>query len=181
MIELFKEKDEATLHSLLTALKTALLRCAETLQYEASTLPASQMGQSVLPEIFTKKQQAQSRLDGGVELDGTSRQILATTQPELPGHHVLEQRAAAAESRPPFALFSQVSLQGCHQSLMPSYRLPQHICKIRPLDELGMASSATAESPTGELNNLLQPCWTCLLYTSPSPRDVEESRMPSSA
>ena len=24
-------------------------------------------------------------------------------------------------------------------------------------------------------------CWTCLLYTSPSPRDVEESRMPSSA
>ena len=23
--------------------------------------------------------------------------------------------------------------------------------------------------------------WACLLYTSPSPRDVEESRMPSSA
>ena len=23
--------------------------------------------------------------------------------------------------------------------------------------------------------------WCCLLYTSPSPRDVEESRMPSSA
>ena len=25
------------------------------------------------------------------------------------------------------------------------------------------------------------PCEICLLYTSPSPRDVEESRMPSSA
>ena len=25
------------------------------------------------------------------------------------------------------------------------------------------------------------PCHSCLLYTSPSPRDVEESRMPSSA
>ena len=25
------------------------------------------------------------------------------------------------------------------------------------------------------------PFFTCLLYTSPSPRDVEESRMPSSA
>ena len=25
------------------------------------------------------------------------------------------------------------------------------------------------------------PTWGCLLYTSPSPRDVEESRMPSSA
>ena len=24
-------------------------------------------------------------------------------------------------------------------------------------------------------------CYACLLYTSPSPRDVEESRMPSSA
>ena len=27
----------------------------------------------------------------------------------------------------------------------------------------------------------IDPCWACLLYTSPSPRDVEESRMPSSA
>ena len=30
-----------------------------------------------------------------------------------------------------------------------------------------------------ETNN--QSRYTCLLYTSPSPRDVEESRMPSSA
>ena len=30
-------------------------------------------------------------------------------------------------------------------------------------------------------NNLVYGTWTCLLYTSPSPRDVEESRMPSSA
>ena len=28
---------------------------------------------------------------------------------------------------------------------------------------------------------LMQTDYTCLLYTSPSPRDVEESRMPSSA
>ena len=27
----------------------------------------------------------------------------------------------------------------------------------------------------------LEQPWGCLLYTSPSPRDVEESRMPSSA
>ena len=68
VIQLFKQEDEAALHGLLNALKTSLLRCAETLQYEASTLPASQMGQSVLPEKFTKKQQAQSRLDGGSEV-----------------------------------------------------------------------------------------------------------------
>ena len=30
-------------------------------------------------------------------------------------------------------------------------------------------------------NSGKNPLWTCLLYTSPSPRDVEESRMPSSA
>ena len=26
-----------------------------------------------------------------------------------------------------------------------------------------------------------EPCWICLLYTSPSPRDRQKSRMPSSA
>ena len=30
-------------------------------------------------------------------------------------------------------------------------------------------------------NKILEPLHSCLLYTSPSPRDVEESRMPSSA
>ena len=29
--------------------------------------------------------------------------------------------------------------------------------------------------------NMMEIDYTCLLYTSPSPRDVEESRMPSSA
>ena len=28
---------------------------------------------------------------------------------------------------------------------------------------------------------LLASCWACLLYTSPSPRDLSTSRMPSSA
>ena len=68
VIQLFKQEDEAALHGLLNALKTALLRCAGTLQYEASTLPAFQMHQSVLPEKFTLKQQQQSRLDGGSEI-----------------------------------------------------------------------------------------------------------------
>ena len=33
----------------------------------------------------------------------------------------------------------------------------------------------------GNISNLVNTFLTCLLYTSPSPRDVEESRMPSSA
>ena len=38
---------------------------------------------------------------------------------------------------------------------------------------------AAGQEPDLETNPALR--WICLLYTSPSPRDVEESRMPSSA
>ena len=106
MIELFRNSDSAALKSFFAAVKTALLSCAATLQYESSTLPAEQMDQTVLPEKFTKKQQYQSRLDGGVELDGSKREELAITADELPGHHVLEHRRAAAEGRAPVAMYS---------------------------------------------------------------------------
>ena len=111
------------MHSLLKAMRDALVLCPGTLQYEASTLPAAQMQQTVLPEKI-KKQQLRSRLDGGVELDGSVRPLLASTKDELFGHHVLEYRRAAEEERDPRRMYSQVSLQGCHQSLTPSYRLP---------------------------------------------------------
>ena len=38
----------------------------------------------------------------------------------------------------------------------------------------------TGNIPPLEKAEVIQ-LWSCLLYTSPSPRDVEESRMPSSA
>ena len=44
------------------------------------------------------------------------------------------------------------------------------IAAIGPIDEIGGPDARTP---------LVR--WRCLLYTSPSPRDVEESRMPSSA
>ena len=75
------------------------------MQYEASTLPAKQMGQTVLPEKFTEKQQKQSRLDGGIELDGSQRKYLPVTAPELPGHHELEKRKANKEGRPPVSMY----------------------------------------------------------------------------
>ena len=106
-------------------LKASLLACASSLQYADSTLPADQMGQTVLPEKFTAKQQQQSRLDGGVEEDGVSvRPLVETTADERQGHEVLEHRRAAAERRPPLNCYSHVELTGCHQSLMPTYRLP---------------------------------------------------------
>ena len=141
---MFRNQDSAALKSFFEAVKGALLSCAATLQYESSTLPAEQMNQTVLPEKFTKKQQYQSRLDGGVELDGSKREELAITADELPGHHVLEHRKAAAEGRAPVAMYSQASLQGCHQSLMPSYRLPQILGERKTLDEYGMHCEAQA-------------------------------------
>ena len=96
------------------------------------------MGQTVLPEKFTQKQQRHSRLDGGIELDGSRRQLLPVTAPELLGHHELEKRKANAEGRPPVSMYSQASLKGCHQSLMPSYRLPQNLGARKSLDEVGM-------------------------------------------
>jgi len=95
-VGLFRNQDPTVLHNLLQELNTALLRCAETLQYEASTLPAKQTGETVLPEKFTQKQRHQSRLDGGIELDGSRRMCLPVTAQELPGHHVLEQRKSIA-------------------------------------------------------------------------------------
>ena len=45
------------------------------------------------------------------------------------------------------------------------------------------ASRALDKSKTGHksLRNRIGNLWFCLLYTSPSPRDVHKSRMPSSA
>ena len=68
IIENFRTHNETELHNLFQYLKNALIRCAETLQYEASTLPAKPLGPTVLPDKFTAKQQKQYRLVGGVEL-----------------------------------------------------------------------------------------------------------------
>ena len=113
VIEMFKSHNPSELRSLLQAMKDALIRCAETLQYEASTLPAKQMGQTVRREKFTQKQQKQSRLDGGPEIDGSQRQTIEVTEPEFPGHHVLEQRQSYTEGRQARSMYSQASLQGC--------------------------------------------------------------------
>ena len=50
-----RHKDPEVLIATLQAYKSALKACAETVQYEAATLPAEQMGQCVFPEKFIKK------------------------------------------------------------------------------------------------------------------------------
>ena len=51
--------------------------------------------------------------------------------------------------------------------------------EIRALIDKAAAGVELAEDEYIDLSDGLIHC--CLLYTSPSPRDVEESRMPSSA
>ena len=52
-------------------LRRRLLGAAATVQYESAREPGLQLGVSVAPEPFTEVQQRQSRMDGGVEDDGT--------------------------------------------------------------------------------------------------------------
>ena len=58
-------------------------------------------------------------------------------------------------------------------NVLQSYRLPSFTCAtVR-----NMFYSGDLLSPKGALGQI----WVCLLYTSPSPRDLSTSRMPSSA
>ena len=54
-----------------------------------------------------------------------------------------------------------------------------HGCYIK--GDINEKGKQTGESRIVRLHPQPDSLWTCLLYTSPSPRDVEESRMPSSA
>ena len=59
--------------------------------------------------------------------------------------------------------------------------------RVLPVAPLVLDDAGSLEAMAGAVMRLhstlltIGRCYTCLLYTSPSPRDVEESRMPSSA
>ena len=52
---------------------------------------------------------------------------------------------------------------------------------IYELDRLKTVLRQSVLIDDSRQENSAEHSWHCLLYTSPSPRDVEESRMPSSA
>ena len=142
--------------NLMIGYKKALISCAETLQYETATLPARQMNQDVLPEVFSKRQQEQSKLDGGLEIDGkTKRDPVDVTEPELKGHESKEAARASMLREQPRHTYSEVSLKGCHQSLLPAYRLPSTVGSIEPLDPYGMVRRSAEQPVNSSAEQLL--------------------------
>ena len=132
------ESQASALKEFLAEASKALLRCASTLQYEAATLPARQMKQEVPREKFTLRQQQLSRLDGGLEIDGTERDKLEPTPEEPLGHIAAEANAAVLANRPVGRPYRDVPLTGCHNSILPAYRQPHLAFQIFPmLDEHG--------------------------------------------
>ena len=52
---------------------------------------------------------------------------------------------------------------------------------LRPIAKLGSAPGGTTGTTKYKISSGASALFTCLLYTSPSPRDRQKSRMPSSA
>ena len=149
--QMFKQEDSALRETLQSA-RDELLQCAATIMHDSAILPDKQLGEEVLPEPFYKKQQLQSRLDGGEEIDGTRRTSLEVTPPEPQGHVVRERTLAEAELRAPRNFYREVPLTGCQQSLLPTYRLPQAFGRIEVPDDYGLwlSTAATASLPVDD-------------------------------
>ena len=112
-------------------LRRRLLGAAATVQYESAREPGVQLGVSVAPEPFTALQQRQSRMDGGLEDDGSRRDLVQLAPPFLQPHMAAEQRQAAAEGREArvgTVAFKEVPLTGALQSAFPRYRQRASFC-----------------------------------------------------
>ncbi len=100
------------------------LEACGTLQYDSAALSAEQLGVDVGPEPFAKQQQRESKLDGGLEIDGGRRACIEIVEPTPPWHIGRDSKLAEIESRPPLHPFKSLSLRGAAQSILPRYRDP---------------------------------------------------------
>ena len=75
-----------------------------------------------------------------MEESNEARPLVSVTEEEPPGHLALAKEQATAERRPPRNDYKDVTLTGCHQSVMPAYyyRLPGSFSGIRAGDEHGL-------------------------------------------
>ena len=92
---------------------------------------------------------------GGLEESGEQRVLLEVTQSEPQGHIALEKEKAAQEQRPPRHGYRDVPLTGCHQSVMPTYRLPGAFGNITEPDERRLFRVETAAAARRWQDHLL--------------------------
>ena len=129
--------------SFLETSRKQLEQSASSRQYDSATEPGRQLGQHMPPEPFTQKQQAQSRLDGGEEFDGTLRDHVVLAPPEPLKHVQLEAACAERENRAPRDSYREVPLTGNQLSIFPSYRLPFFFARGEVLNpEMNMSSTS---------------------------------------
>ena len=123
LAELDADASQTELEESVEQFNRKLIAAASTMQYECATLPGRQLGEELPAEPFSYKQQRQSKLDGGVELDGcTHRAFLAVTPTEPWGHVAEERLRASAELREPRHPYKELPLTKCQLSLYPAYR-----------------------------------------------------------
>ena len=72
-------------------------------------------------------------------------------------------------------------LKNEYPELGGNYEVMHHTQFIRDLIDQGRLKVADGNPFKGRRITFHDPCYLCLLYTSPSPRDLSTSRMPSSA
>jgi len=143
MEKMFQAPDDDLKHILGNIRKT-FLKAVSTIQYDTAELPAKQLGVEVRPAPFTKKQQLQTRFDGGLEIDGSTYRPNLDVTPEEPKGHVVRERALAElEQRSAKDSYKQVPLTGCHQAMLPGYRSNAAFGRLASfeLDETGLCQA----------------------------------------
>ena len=78
-------------------------------------------------------------------------------------------------------IIASIDLNGFYQATSGSIHKTVRIKQIQDSKVYWQGKDAIIEDQYGLLNNVRFMSETCLLYTSPSPRDLSTSRMPSSA
>ena len=111
-------------------------------------------------------------------LQGTKKSVMATTL-ENTRSYLAETATTGATSAGNVATLNRVILPVIRR-VMPTV-IANEIVGVQPMTgPVGQIHTLRVRYSDADTNSA-DGTQTCLLYTSPSPRDVEESRMPSSA
>lgn len=108
------QHDPPSLAPSMAAGNGALRRKETSIQYECAALPAQQLAVTMPQEPFSRQQQRQTRCDGHLEVDQTTRRPLLNVVPESPLRCIAAERASAhLNNRMAANPHQDLSLTGC--------------------------------------------------------------------